>query len=79
MDPYLKYWVVVPLTSLWAFLSIYGGKKGWKWLVDPPEYLAFVYSQAFVKMLFGTDVTRRYTIVTGWICLAIVVWLLFFV
>ena len=39
---------------------IYGAYRKWSWLVDPPEYLWPVYSQAFLKKLFG----RRFVI--GW-------------
>jgi len=34
----------------------------------------FVYSQVFVKVCFGKQVTKSYTIVTGWIVIAIAVW-----
>ena len=74
MDPYLKYGLLVPLTLLWGRLSVYGGKREWAWLVDPPESLMFVYSQAFVKVCFGKEATKTYTIATGWITLAIAIW-----
>ena len=74
MDPYLKYGLLVPLTLLWGVLSAYGGKREWTWLIDPPEALMFVYSQVFVKVCFGKQVTKSYTIVTGWIVIAIAVW-----
>lgn len=66
--------LLVPLTLLWGMLSAYGGKREWAWLIDPPEALMFVYSQAFVKVCFGKLVTKSYAIVTGWILIAIAVW-----
>jgi hypothetical protein len=74
LDPYLKYGLLVPFTLLWGVLSVYGGKREWAWLIDPPEALMFVYSQAFVKVCFGKESTKSYTIVTGWITIAIAIW-----
>ena len=44
---------------------IYGAYRKWSWLVDPPEYLWPVYSQAFLKKLFGRRVVIGWTYLFG--------------
>src|SRR6266404_5769053 len=44
---------------------IYGAYRKWSWLVDPPEYLWPVYSQAFLKKLFGRRFVISWTYLFG--------------
>lgn len=74
MDPYLKYGFLIPVTAIWGVLCVYGGTREWKWLIDPPVYLAFFLPQALVRDLFGKEVSKTYTIGTGWVILAIAIW-----
>jgi hypothetical protein len=74
VDPYLKYGLLVPLTLLWGVIYVYGGTREWKWLIDPPVYLAFFFPQVLVRDLFGKEMTKIYTIGIGWIILAIALW-----
>jgi hypothetical protein len=74
MDEDLKYCFLVPYTLLSGVLNVYGGKQGWKWLIDPPVYLAFFLPQILVRDLFGKEITKIYVIGTGWIMVAIALW-----
>jgi hypothetical protein len=46
-------------------ILVYGSRKRWNWLVDPPEELWPIYSQAFLKKLVGTDEVAHFTYVFG--------------
>ena len=56
---------------MWALLLgvglalIYGAYRRWSWLIDPPDYLWPVYSQAFLKKLFGRRVVIGWTYLFG--------------
>ena len=78
MDPYLKYGFVVPITFIIGVLFVYGGTKEWKWLIDPPDWLGFFFPQVLIKILFGSNIAKIYTIVVGWIMVAAALWGLFF-
>ena len=71
MDPQLKYYVVLPLSILWAFVSIHGGKQGWRCLTDPPASLRILSSHPWLTFIFGARVVKNVTVATGWIALAI--------
>ncbi len=77
MDPLLKYYVVMPVTLVWALVSIHGGRKGWKCFVEPPTCLESVYSHALLKALFGTDVIKNLAVTTGWISLGIAFYVMY--
>ena len=42
-----------------------GAAQRWKWLVDPPVYLFFCYSQSMLKLVFGSEGCRLISIATG--------------
>jgi len=44
---------------------IYGALKNWPLLVDPPEKMAYYYSQALIKKLFGKKFLLIETYVLG--------------
>jgi hypothetical protein len=71
MDPILKYYVVMPISLLWALVSIHGGRRGWKCLIHPPLYLKPVYSYVRLQALFGTHVIKNMAVMSGWISLGI--------
>lgn len=71
MDPYIKYGFLVPLTLGWGVISIIGGKREWEWLMDPPDWLAFVIPQGSVRLFWGRGAVKIYSIVTGWMLLGI--------
>lgn len=77
MDPNLKYYVVMPLSLLWALVSIHGGRKGWKCLVNPPACLEPVHSHTALKAVFGTDVIKNLAVTTGWISLGIAFYVMY--
>lgn len=74
LDPFLKYGFLVPFTLLSGVLNVYGAKREWKWLIDPPVYLAFFLPQVFVRDLFGKEISKTYVLGTGWIMLTITLW-----
>lgn len=45
--------------------SCVGAYRRWKWLVDPPEELWLVYSQAFIRRVFGKKFTIGFTYFLG--------------
>ena len=47
-----------------AFLII-GARKRWAWLVDPPSYLWFCYTQSLYKAIFGSEGCRVITLYMG--------------
>ena len=71
MDPALKYGLLLPFTILVAVICIVGGTRGWKWLVDPPEDLALIYSQSLIKSIYGGAFLRRFTIFAGYFFLVL--------
>ena len=79
LEPNIKYVVVLPLTSLFAVLYIVGGKRRWKWLVDPPEEWGLFYSQSFLKTLLGKELLREVTIWLGWFFFASSISILLFI
>jgi len=78
LDPAIKYLFVLPVTLLFAVLFIVGGKKRWKWLVDPPEEWALFYSQSLLKILVGKDLLRGVTIFEGWFLVVLSLYILIF-
>ena len=34
-------------------MLLVGADRRWRWLIDPPTYYWFIYSQSFVKLLVG--------------------------
>lgn len=77
MDARIKFQIVIPALIVGSLVCIYGSYRRWKWLVDPPEHLAFVYSQSLLKVLFGSVFVRNFTMIVGWLVLAYVIALLF--
>jgi hypothetical protein len=55
-------------------ILVYGSRKRWNWLVDPPEELWLGYTQAFLKKVVGTDGVAHLTYLFG--VMAIVVGIL---
>jgi len=54
-----------------GILSVQGVRMRWGWLIDPPDDLWPVYSQAMIKKLFGSAALERYTMWTGVMFLAV--------
>lgn len=77
MDVQLKLQVVIPCLVVGWLVWIYGSYRRGKWLVDPPEHLALVYSQSLPKVLFGRVFVRNFTMTVGWLGLAYAIALLF--
>lgn len=48
---------------------LFGTRRRWGWLVDPPEDLWFVYSGSFIKKFCGTDVLELLNIYLGIACI----------
>lgn len=74
MAVYLKYGFLVPLTFLLGLLFLFGGKREWKWLVDPPDHFITIHPTALIRAFFGKDITKTYVIAVGWIMLATALW-----
>jgi len=77
MDPAFKYYFVMPITLLWALISMLGVRKEWKCFIDPPACLEIVYSQSLLRILFGKDVIKNMAITTGWISLGIAFYVMY--
>ena len=52
-------------------ILVVGARRGWRWLVDPPEGLCLLYSQSFIKVVAGTKFLRVWTCVLGFAFIAI--------
>ena len=48
-----------------GFLLVYGAYRRWPFLVDPPAELSTVYSQAFIRKMFGLRATIIFTYCLG--------------
>ena len=46
-------------------LLVVGALRRWAWLVDPPTYLWFCYSQSLLKAVFGSEGCRLITVNMG--------------
>jgi hypothetical protein len=77
MDPLLKYYCVMPISLMWALVSIHGGRKGWKCFIEPPACLERVHSHALLQALFGADVIRNAALISGWISLGIAFYVMY--
>ena len=77
MDPALKYYFVMPISLLWALISIHGVRKEWKCFMDPPVCLDVLSSHALLKALFGKEVIKNVAITTGWISLGIAFYVMY--
>jgi hypothetical protein len=60
-----------------GMLMVYGIKQQWRWLLDPPQWAAFIYLPALVKLVWGPKYvvkvayfTAYFTLVSSVICLA---------
>lgn len=47
---------------------VYGGVRRWKFLVDPPTELWFLYSQSLLRCIFQPREMRVVTILQGIVC-----------
>lgn len=77
MDVRLKLQIVIPSLVVGSLICICGSYRRWKWLVDPPEHLALVYSQSLLKVLSGGVFVRNFTLTVWWLGLAYAIALLF--
>ncbi len=57
-------------------MLIVGAAQRWPWLVDPPERYWFMYSQSFIKKLFGTRAVVSFTYVMGLLFIAVGIYVL---
>ena len=55
------------LLVLIGLVIIYGARRRWRWLVDPPEWLYLVYSQSFLKVLLGRQFVLYFTYFMGFL------------
>jgi len=55
---------------------VIGAAQRWSWLVDPPEGYWFVYSQSFIKKVFGTRVLLFFTYAMGLLAIAVGIYML---
>ncbi len=70
-------WPCLPILVIGA-LTLYGVKKRWRWLVDPPESWSPFYSQSFVKENFGPQAPAALARVVGIGFVALgLIWLIF--
>jgi hypothetical protein len=46
-------------------LLVFGAVRRWAWLVDPPTWLWFCYTQSMFKAAFGSEGCRAVTINMG--------------
>jgi hypothetical protein len=56
-------------------ICVVGAIRRWEWLVDPPTWLWFCYSQSLVKAVAGTEACRSFTLVIGVVFIAVGVYL----
>ena len=54
-----------------GLLAFYGAQRRWRWLVDPPIWMAFFYSQSLFKLVAGTDGCRVITSALGLLIAAV--------
>jgi hypothetical protein len=57
--------VVMSLLGLLGVLILCGALFKWKWLIDPDEKYANIYSQAKLKKIFGIKILLIYTYIMG--------------
>lgn len=64
-----------------GFIMVYGAKKGWEFLVDPPESWYPFYSQSFIKKIFGKKFLFYETIIIGamFMIVSLYSWISFFI
>ena len=55
---------------------VIGAAQRWPWLVDPPERYWFMYSQSFIKKLFGTRAVVSFTYVMGLLFIVVGIYVL---
>ncbi len=60
------------MNKLYGFVSLviggfllWGVKRKWRWLVDPPDDLSAFYSQSFLKENVGPDAPRLFATFLG--------------
>ncbi len=46
-------------------ILVLGAHRRWRWLVDPPKDLWFVYTQSLLKALFGSEVVLVFSYFLG--------------
>jgi hypothetical protein len=46
---------------------IYGVKRKWSWVTDPPEWMFAFYFPATVKTLYGTRAIEAAAYITAWL------------
>jgi hypothetical protein len=57
--------LVCTSASVLGVIILYGAKRRWRWLVDPPEWLYLLDSQSMLKVLFGQRFVLIFTYVLG--------------
>src|SRR4029079_10097924 len=53
---------------------VYGLKRDWPWITDPPEWMFAIYLPAVIKMLWGPKHVRRFAYLTayGYVVMSII-------
>jgi hypothetical protein len=53
---------------------VYGLKREWPWVLDPPEWMFAIYLPAVIKMIWGPKHVRRFAYLTayGYVVMSII-------
>lgn len=51
--------------SGFGLFVVFGAYRRWKWLVDPPTFLWFCYTQSFFKLIAGVEGCRVISVLLG--------------
>ena len=74
MPPEIKPLVEVVVCGIAVFLGglqVYGLKREWRWLIDPPGWLFAFYFPAAVKILHGPKYVQGSAYLVAWSTLAV--------
>src|SRR2546425_789974 len=63
-DLLLRSLVFASVTAI-GLVLIYGARRKWRWLVDPPEWLYLLWSQSALKVLIGRRFLPGFTYFFG--------------
>lgn len=55
----------------YGMLLLWGVRRRWKWLTDPPEWLYAFHFPSFVKILYGRRFVVAVTLVLGWFAITL--------
>lgn len=55
------------MNTLYGGVLIYGLKRKWHWVTDPPEWMFAFYFPATVKILYGTRAVEAAAYINAWL------------